>query len=882
MRRVLLAIALLVVAGAVGGYVLVVRPLLAPAQLTPTVEAALATPDVVLMAGVNVKQAAFLERWLLGVPVTPAAHQTAARPVMDRTLLDHLRAARVDARRDLDYALYALYRTDDANFHQSLVLVGRFDTVAIDAYVDGELHGTPRTAGGRLSHELTTISTADCKPGRTWMVTADRGWVLIADPASHAVVLPRLTGQVPGESDQLAWWRPLAHGDLASIGVWNARNADGAVPDPLAKNMIKGMSAETSPFARLYVGLGVRTVPPEGRLRLVLDAADAGVAAQKIAGWRQRLNESKAQMARSVPTVATLFDSLAVGSEGARNTLELTVDRALAKNLQSVANELVGLIFSGFGIRSPTVTASAQRAERIDPQPATFHATASASALAPYDAAAMFGEDVDQVQGPFGLRLSEMRLGSDPDVGLELVVESFAGAIPNVTDEAQRARLFVDSVKSRTGQELLRPETCGRHRNDEPAAFTSWMAPRLKATKVARLMPGVDPHALGSIAGHIEVRLPTRTETVTISKSQPVMKAERNGATFVVSDVTDGTVRYQIVGARANVLHFRALNAAGQSLASGGGFFADFLLGEGVSGHKEYAGVVDRVEVVFAAEEQTLRMPFTLSDLSLAGKPRSIARDSTPPFQPYGYAALRRDHPRLPVPGKPGALAVTSLDPFELSFDKATAYFGTMLEFTFRSPIVPDFEKAFTVGRLRLTRVELADGTRLEPLPAGAAPKPMISVQTWDTAIRFGSAPKDGALTTSLRLFLDAKLKAEDIKALRGTVTVQFPRTLQAVSLNDLTPGQRAELGDLTATVTTRGRNGFTLLVNKDGNRVLYTRIMNADGQPIAFFSPNITAAPDGTWRFELSPLGTPAGAELIVAGELDRKDYAFTLIPTR
>jgi len=56
--------------------------------------------------------------------------------------------------------------------------------------------------------------------------------------------------------------------------------------------------------------------------------------------------------------------------------------------------------------------------------------------------------------------------------------------------------------------------------------------------------------------------------------------------------------------------------------------------------------------------------------------------------------------------------------------------------------------------------------------------------------------------------------------------------------------------------------------------------LADADGQAVGFFSPNITVLPDGAWRFELSPSGTVVAAQLIVADELDRKDYSFTLIP--
>ena len=55
-------------------------------------------------------------------------------------------------------------------------------------------------------------------------------------------------------------------------------------------------------------------------------------------------------------------------------------------------------------------------------------------------------------------------------------------------------------------------------------------------------------------------------------------------------------------------------------------------------------------------------------------------------------------------------------------------------------------------------------------------------------------------------------------------------------------------------------------------------RLLSADGQPVAFFGPQIVPLPDGTWRFELSPLSPPHGAEAIVARTLYRKTYPFVV----
>src|ERR1700719_3001043 len=104
-RRLALALLTGVVALVAVLYVAVWRPLFALPETLPRAEQALATPDLLLLAGVNAKQAVFLERWFLD---TPAVAPESAPPAPgERGLLDHLRGARVDPRRDLDYVLYA-------------------------------------------------------------------------------------------------------------------------------------------------------------------------------------------------------------------------------------------------------------------------------------------------------------------------------------------------------------------------------------------------------------------------------------------------------------------------------------------------------------------------------------------------------------------------------------------------------------------------------------------------------------------------------------------------------------------------------------------------------------------------------------------------------
>jgi hypothetical protein len=853
MKKLLVAALAVLLATAVTGYLVVVRPLVAPAAQTVAAEAALATPDLVLLAAVNVRQVVFLERWLLGAPVMHASTKRPPRNVDERTLLEHLIAAHVDPRRDVDHVLYGLYPVTDQGVRHALVIVGQFDPTAIERYLAGELGGVARPVAGHTAYEIRRIDPDRCDAATTWMITADARWILISDPAGHDALVPRLTQTPPADEAELAWWRALAHSDLLSIGMWRPKDADKSVSGPLLKTSAQALRAQADDIEHVYLGLGAKTVPPSGRLRLVLDAVDGPRLEKRVDEWRRAVQQSRDQWAQAAPSLGALFDSVSLTTNGNRQTIAFTVDRALASNLERAVSELLSAVFAGLGGRRQQSPNPSQKAERVDSQATTFAPVVDASALAPYDPAATFAEEVDQIQGPFGVRLGAMRVPSVADSGLELEVEAFAGAIPNVAGGGERAQFFIDSVTSIAGQELLRVERCGRQRNAVPSTFGTWGGQRLRATKSVRLLAGADPRTLRAIAGHVEVRLPTRVETRAV-RATPGATLTAQGATITITTANGGDVQYQVAGARERVLDVRALNAAGQPLASDMKISSDFLFGEGQTARVQYAGVVDRIEASFAVEEQPLRWPFKLTDLSMTPKSTGRMRDTTPDFRPYDLRALRRDVPRA--------------NPFELSFDRAQAFFNTKLDFTLRSPSLPNFERAFSVGRLSVKRVELQDGTVLAP----AAP--------WETAVRFGRTAKDGVLTTSLYVLLDAKPAPapESIKAVAGVLSMQFPRTIRTLQLDELFPGQRAEDAGMAITVTARGRRSITLQTTTGGERVLYVKLSDADGQPVVSFSPNVSEAADGAWRFELSPQGAATHAEVLVAGELERKEYPFRL----
>ena len=875
MRKLFLALLTGVVALGAGVYVLVWRPLFALPENLPLAEQALATPDMLVLAGINAKQAVFLERWFMD---TPAASPPPGAPpaIGERTLLDHLRAGHIDARRDLDYVLYALYPSDAAaGMRQAVALIGRFDPTAVGAYLVDELSAKPAIANGQTSYQLTLTDANSCKPAATWMVTPERDWILVSDPASHAMLASRLAGPPQDNAAETRWWHELATADVAGIAI---RRPKPGASIPFLGPAADAMAPQIEAFERAYLGLGIKPMPPEGQLRLVLDAKDAPRAAEQVKAWAASVSDSRDRWAATMPAVARLYDGIGIRTEGARSTVDLTIDRSTAARLQDVGNELVSQIFGGFGLQASGGQTAGSGADRIETNPAKFEPAAAIAALGAYDSSVQFAEKVDVKAGPFGVRLDAIRLGATAQNGLELVVAGFANGIPNLAASPDRAKLMIDSVTSDTGQELLKPEDCGRERNSKPADFASPMAPRLSATKTLHLIAGTDARALRRVTGRVALRLPTKTEAVTVAEPKPGTMVEKYGARITINQVAGGTLSYQITGERDRVLLIRALNAKGQPLASTMKISGDLLLGSGTAARTDFGGTIKTIEIVFAAEEQSTEFPFALTNFSLAGEPRSLARDDAPAFQPYNHQALHAQYAQpLAAPEKAQPrLAVTQLAPFEISLDKAQPFFQLSLSMTVRGPDAPGFRRRFNLGQLQLTRVVLKDDSVLAPPAPTGSGKPDRSV--WSVPLRFMSAAKQSALAATSNFSIDSKAKPEDIKSIEGTLLLRYPVILDTLRLDDLAVGQSVRSGTTTITVSARTRQSLTLETSEGADRVVYVRLLDAQGQALMFSGPEATALPDGGARIDLSPFNAPARAEIVIGREMETETLPFTL----
>jgi hypothetical protein len=163
--------------------------------------------------------------------------------------------------------------------------------------------------------------------------------------------------------------------------------------------------------------------------------------------------------------------------------------------------------------------------------------------------------------------------------------------------------------------------------------------------------------------------------------------------------------------------------------------------------------------------------------------------------------------------------------------------------------------------------------------PSGEEKPTSTFTPTWDKALEFGAGPRDGALATSLWFVVDSKAKPEDSRSLAGVLTVHFPTAFDTVALDDLTVGKTAQRGDTAITVTERGHRSLTLAVNRAADTVAYIRLVNAEGQAVAYSGPRTTALADGGESFELMPMSPYQRAEVVIATARDTKSYPFVLL---
>jgi hypothetical protein len=607
MRRflgVLLTVLVIVLLGASGAaawlvYARVYVPS-SPVETAAAAERAVAGPDTLLLASVNVRYAAVLERGL--PPEERQAYPPPPEPGEPASVPQVFLAAGVDPRRTIDHVAFALRMTGQA-VEADAVVLGRFEAAAVESALVKRLGATRRDVG---RHRVLLVAPADrdvCPPRLTRAVAIAPTRLVIAAPDRIDALLARLDG-APTDGPDLAYWRTFRADRLLALAVF--------VPDTLPPGSppqaaMVGPAAAMLGLSGLYVGATVRPIPTAAEVVAVARLRDAQTAGSAVGSIKAGLAKARAFAGPKMPTLASLVDQAVVEARGSDLAIETTLDLKALGRAKRIPEEILSAAFGGMVARLPAATADAPPPQ-VDGSPRQYVSVADATRIAVYSPAPSDTTPPAAVAGPAGVWVAAMRKSDDPAAGPEITFEARARGVPNLGDASSRMTVAVTEVSDASGANLLRDEPCGRDRNGRPAEFEAGLEDQYQARKTVRLVPSADMAKITTASGVVTLRLPTKVESVRLSRPAG-QRAARGGATVTIAAVSGRHVAYQVSGDARRVLEIRALDGAGRPLERRERLEQASPFGPR-SGTLGFSAPVEQVEVFFAVEEQRRTFPF--------------------------------------------------------------------------------------------------------------------------------------------------------------------------------------------------------------------------------------------------------------------------------
>jgi hypothetical protein len=880
MTRGELAAVLLGVALIIGGGVAVFQRVTAPAPLPPEVvaiERALAMPGLLALATVDVASVVEVERRFDAEAAPSVADEEG---IVTRILAE----AGLDPRRDLRFVSAAARLGEGGEPAYAVALLGSIDAAAFTRALESsplvDVQRVQSAAGAYL--RVVARDPRTCEPSRPWAVHVEGSRILASDAPTLEKLLARL-GQSEPPGRDLSRFRTWRDGRLAAAALFVPETLPGGIDDPLLAAPAEIVRSELEAFDGLYVAAGTRWLPPAAVVSAMLEGSDPALAEQAAARWREAVERARERVEASSPTVAALCDSLDIGVSGGELQASVHIDAETARRLGELPGELMGMLLGGVADGTIQAPATVGGEERIAQNPAVFVPSYTPEALPAYDPSAPFAGAVDSVAGPFGLRVDSLALPAEPArSGPEISIRALAPRLANLGDHPGRAQLRVTSAAGPGGEELLREEVCGAHRNGSAVGFESGLGQLIQAAKVVRLRPGARAGDVERLAGRISLRLPLQTRTVVLGDPEDGDSAEAGGTRVELTGVEARGVHYRIVGDAERVLALRALNAAGAPLENETATAMESPFGRGRSGSKRWAGQVASLEVVFATEERLLEFPFEIEPVRPGSEGERIGANDLGLVE-YSRSRLLRDFRAafdrtFAAHEQPRALAHTG--PFLVALERLWSFGGLMPRFQVHAPEIPNLEHSLSALEIALEEVRLRDGSVRragDPTEEGVSSAGAERARQWAEILSMGRPLGEPGLRGDANLETGAPIEAAEVAGLSGNLILRVPRRIATLSLPDAALGSSASGGGVSVTLAGLARDRFTLRADRGGEKVLGVRAYNERGDELVITRSHALRDPSG-WRAEFGVAGSVRRIDVIVAPELDRIEYPFGL----
>lgn len=734
----LLAVLVFVIAVAVGGYYVILQQEFTPTpapEFVEKAERALGASGAIAMAWLDFDMAVKLERKVYG-PDDPSP--LASREQEKGTLPAALADAGLDLRDSLHYVLAAAVPHEDG-IGAAVLAFGAFDRNKVVRALQVNGYDTALAAkGGYQFYSYRTEDIGTCELSDPWYVHVTPERVVFADPEVAVAVMKELDNAVPREDGaDLSHWRSFRKGKVAALGVFAPQNIHKVADNRMVQHMMQAATKKNEAITGLYGGVEVATgLSPALMLQAEVHSGDSAWLDTAVATINEGIDKVEAEHADTLPTLAQLGRYISAKRSSGAPYMNVSVkfDSGFKDDLGNLASEAMQLVFSGFELKTPPGQQGGQApAEDVmKPEDVT-------SFVSPLDPNAVGGYDSSDTSfkptataGPFGLRVSAARMieRNGKDVA-EIEIEAASGVIPNLNqvsmhmmgDDSQ-AKLEIAQVIAPNGSNVLADESCGRDRNDKPAALdvrqvylsSGGWAKGLEGKKTVRLLTGGNLDAVKEIRGQVTIDLPVTVTMREVAAPLDGKSVEAGEARVYFKSGDAGVVKYELSGAPSHVLDIRAKNAKGQYLKSNQSSASSGLGGASVSVARHFSGEVASVEVVIAGEVRTVGYPFVLRgaipEFSEFTWPEPYLVPQTtaeklaalqPPADPAQYCEDGRVVPDTSV-------FVLCLKDFKEQWG------GVRGEFELAGPYLPSLDKNLGAVRLSVDKVYTAgeDGARVE------------------------------------------------------------------------------------------------------------------------------------------------------------------------
>jgi len=837
----------------------------ANAELTIT-ENSLASTDMLMLSSIDLDFLRKLEAKLYGKATLPDLIPDTPK---NNSLYSALQSALMLYPDSITYISAAAYMNKQHSLSFALVAGGRIHIDDVIKLLKSNAQAQPHAhIADAWNVQVQDVDSCQMSKIMTIIVAKDK---IIALDNDNLQLLERLQKAAPAARD-LTRWREFRNSRFIAAAAFLPGELPQQGIDPFVGFATQQVKQKLADFNEIYLGAGSTAFPPGGKLSLWLTTNNPAIAAEKASVWKAELAASRKNWGNAIPTLAKLHDRVKFKVSGNKLQTEVKLDKKLATDLGKLPAELISMMFSGMGMSnsSPQVTSNPP-AEVIDKNPRKFTDQFNPALILPYDPKALFAEPAEVSVGPFGIQLAGVRLTNTDPKTLEIDVKALGSNFPNVSDNAESAMaLSISSVRDKDGKELLRSEPCGRDRNSLAAHPSfSFGGGRLTATKKVRLQEAVRHADVALITGNVQLKIPTRIETVLISNPKTGDLIEREFLRIELTKVETGSISYRVSGRLGRLLHVQAKNSKGEFLASGSASSMSGGFNDAKSTTIEFKGKIASLEFVLAQVNTQKDYPFELRETH----PQAIDAwlpDKPYIFEAYSKAEIKRISTQTTSTPKryQQPVATAHSGPAIVDLVRVGTFGDMQLGLSLYTPLLKNMDGALSAVELEIQKITLADGTIHQP-PDGQS--------AWRVPVSMNRNNKDDYVSGQTTIETGIADKNRKLAAVNGRLWLNIPLVLDKVTLPLTDVGAQLNTTCGSIQVTEISRSSITLEGSGDPVCLYAIRALNAEGKDMRVNNTDIQHLQQ-KWQVKLSVNGTPGSLELIMLKKSEQIKYPFKL----